>query len=105
MRTESVICVTDLTIEETKGQEECSRDNDRQVFDVDHLDCDESGRREHHCCDSKADRVLSAGDTKTRRSCENPPVGIGEVSGVLECRDEDNDRDHHWKARHDKGQD
>ena len=30
---------------------------------------------------------------------KNSPVGIGEVCAILECGDEDNDSDHHWKTR------
>jgi hypothetical protein len=39
------------------------------------------------------------------RPGKNSPVGIGEVLTVLECGDEDDDGDHHWQVRQDKGRD
>ena len=33
---------------------------------------------------------------------KNSPVGIGEVCAVLECGDEDDHSNHHWKTRQNK---
>ena len=46
------------TINETVEQEERNRDECRPVLDVEHLDSDKRGRREHYCCDGKANRVV-----------------------------------------------
>jgi hypothetical protein len=63
--------ITNLTIKEAEGQEECSRDDYRQMFNVDYLDGDDGRCRKHHCCNRKAGRGLSAGGMGTRPSCGN----------------------------------
>jgi hypothetical protein len=92
----------DLTIEETEDQVERNDNDYWPTLYVDHLDGDKISCGEHHCCDSKAAQACqSEAQVETFR---NLPVGIGEVGGVLECHDEDNNRDHHWKVRQSGGQ-
>ena len=85
------------TIEETEKQEECDRDNYRQTLNVDNLDRNKCGSREHNGCDGKASQAIN------RRNdfsiCENSPVGIGKVGGVFEGGDDDYGHDHHWEMR------
>jgi len=45
------------TIDEAVEQEECKRNDYRPAFNVDHLDSDERGRREHYCRNSEANQA------------------------------------------------
>ena len=44
----------ELTVKETEDQEESDRNNYRYTFNVDHLDCENRGGREHHGCDGES---------------------------------------------------
>ena len=67
-----------LTIEETKETKEQNRENDRKVFDVADLHCDEHRGRKHDCRDGKS-------------------VGVRELRSIVERGDKDDRCYHNWR--------